>query len=407
MKTPRFAVLSHVLPPSPSGQAVMLYRILSEIDPNLYYLIDSRGESLLQIQPEALRLPAKTYSLAPETLFSGPFIRFLAPLLSLLKLFSRIFKRAEQILTVLESEPATTALIACTGDLLDLPAGFLACRRARLPFYAYLFDDYVFQWTGNYRRFAKLVAPLIFKNAAGVIGPNEFICAEYQQRYGVRPTLVRNPCAKSELARTPNIRWPNESGRIKIIYTGAIYHANFDCFRNLLRALDELSDYPLELHLFTAQTVAELAQHQIQSEKLFIHAHVPYSEILEQQHRADLLFLPLAFEAPIPEVIRTSAPGKMGEYLASGRPVLAHVPPDSFVAHYLQKYQCGWLASQNNSHRLAEVIKALILEAGSTQVITQRAYRQARLDFTPQAASAEILSMFTRPSTEGKLNEYF
>ena len=37
----KFALISHILPPSPSGQAVMLYRILSRISENNYYLINT------------------------------------------------------------------------------------------------------------------------------------------------------------------------------------------------------------------------------------------------------------------------------------------------------------------------------------------------------------------------------
>jgi hypothetical protein len=46
------------------------------------------------------------------------------------------------------------------------------------------------------------------------------------------------------------------------------------------------------------------------------HPHIPQSRVAAILRQADVLFLPLAFRSPIQEVIRTSAPGKMGEYLA-------------------------------------------------------------------------------------------
>jgi glycosyltransferase involved in cell wall biosynthesis len=262
-----------------------------------------------------------------------------------------------------------------------------------LPFYAYIFDDYVFQWTGSQRWFAKFLSPFIFKYSAGIIGPNEFICEEYQHRYGVRATLVRNPYAKNEIDKESYLRWPTESGAIKIIYTGAIYHANFDCFRNLIQAIEFLSEYPLELHIFTAQTEEQLASQGIQSKKLFVHSHVPYGEILERQRKADILFLPLAFESPIPEVIRTSAPGKLGEYLASGRPVLAHVPANSFVAYYFKKYQCGLIVDQNDVHKLAREIKQIIMNPAGWNDIVHNARQQARLDFSPEIAQRPLTEL--------------
>jgi hypothetical protein len=149
-------------------------------------------------------------------------------------------------------------MIARTGDLIDNLAVFWPARGTHPIFFAYIFDDYVFQWLGYHRQFARLIAPFIFKNSAGVIGPNEYICEEFEKRYRIHPNLARNPCDREELRKEPYQKPPGESGKIKIIYTGAIYHANFDCFHNLIQTLDSLKEYKLELHTFTTQTNDEL-----------------------------------------------------------------------------------------------------------------------------------------------------
>ena len=391
-----FALLSHTLPPSPSGQAVMLYRILCGVPEDEYYLIHSRVLPQEEgSESNHFHLRARYYSLPTEPTLSWPRHFRLGHVRNKLNLFLQIYMRAKNIADILRREPATSALVACSGDFADIPAGSLAGRILRLPFYAYIFDDYVFQWTGSQRWIAKLIAPFIFRPSAGIIGPNEFICEEYQRRYGVKTTVVRNPCDRAELNKEPHIQAHAKNSRIKIIYTGAVYHANFDCFHNLIRAMKSLHEYPLELHVFTAQTREQLETQGIQSEKLFIHSHVPYSEILEEQRKADILFLPLAFESPIPEVIRTSAPGKLGEYLASGRPVLAHVPADSFVAYYLEKNQCGLVASENSLASLKVHILKLINDDGFRRVITRNARQRAQLDFDPQVAHERLVDFLS------------
>ncbi|MBC8509362.1 MAG: glycosyltransferase [Chloroflexi bacterium] len=381
----KFAVLSHVLPPSPSGQSVMLYRILSCIDSDDYYLITSQPQ---QSTSDTFQLQSQIYTLSPE-----PTLRFgIQRIRNTVNLFVSIFARTRSLLELLRREPAR-ALIACTGELVDIPAAFLASRLMHIPFYAYVFDDYVYQWMGNYRRFAQMIAPLIFKRAAGIITPNEFIGEEYRQRYGIMPTLVRNPCDANELDKEPCAPWPAEIDKIKIIYTGAIYHANYDCFRNLLSAMDVLPEYSLELHIFTAQTREELLEQNIDGEKVIIHSHVSYRETLEQQRKADILFLPLAFESPISEVIRTSAPGKLGEYLASGRPILAHVPADSFVADYCGKHRCASIAYQNNPTTLAQHIKDIITNEEFRSILIRNALSQAQIDFHPQHASEKLIQL--------------
>ncbi|HLO16348.1 MAG TPA: glycosyltransferase [Anaerolineales bacterium] len=394
MKNPRFALLSHILPPSPSGQAVVLYRILSGINEDKYYLIHSRSASQPEhIESEHFRLRSQYYALPAEALLSWPRRFRLSYIRNKVNLFLQIYMRAKNIATILRQESRTSALIACSGDFADIPAASLVGRMLDLPFYAYIFDDYVFQWTGSQRWIAKLIAPSIFKRSAGIIGPNEFICEEYGRRYGVKAALVHNPYAREELETEPCSQWPNETGRIKIIYTGAIYHANFDCFWNLIQTMRLLSEYPLELHIFTAQTREELESQGIWNEKIFVHSHIPYSTILQEQRKADILFLPLAFKSPIREVIRTSAPGKLGEYLMSGRLVLAHVPASSFVAYYFKRYQCGLLADENDPHQLAADIQNLITDPKAYRQMIHNARHQASFDFSPDRAQDQLLEL--------------
>ncbi len=392
----KFALLSHVLPPSPSGQAVMLYRILSGLRGDEYYLIHSEASPQNEQVSQHLRLETRYYFLPVEPTSSKPNRFGLWRIQSLINLFLHICVRTKNLINVIRQEPSTRALIACSGNLSDIPAGFLASKILKLPFYAYIFDDYVFQWTGGYRSFAKLVARIVFKRSAGMIGPNEFICEEYRKRYGAQCALVRNPGESSKLGQTASFPWPSEQGKIKIVYTGAVYHANYDCFQNLIKALDDLQDFQVELHIFTFQTASELEKQGIHGEKVVVHSHLPYPEITEHQLKADILFLPLAFETPIDEVIRTSAPGKLAEYLASGRPVLAHVPANSFVAYYFEKYHCGLVARENDPSRLKEYLVDLIRNEDLRHIITRNACQRALLDFDAQVAREQLYRFVNR-----------
>lgn len=360
----------------------MLYRILSGFHPDDYYLVSR--EAYPNNGEQNMYLPVQYFSI-PGPGFQTRLISRRMPqtLRELINIVIPIIWRTYKLTHIMRENPAY-AIIACTGDIADIPAGFLASRLLGVDFYAYIFDDYVYQWTGFYRSFAKLIAPWIFRRSVAVIGPNEFICDEYSHRYGVRSVMVRNPCSAEELNVTINTQWPAERGRIRIMYTGAIYRANYDCFRNLIQAMQLLRDETVELHIYTAQSLEELRTQGIEGPGVHIHSHVPYDQILEEQHKADILFLPLAFDSPIPEVIRTSAPGKMGEYLASGRPVLAHVPADSFVANYMNTKQCGVVAGKNDPSDLAGWILKVIADEGLRSSITGNARRQAQLDFDPR-----------------------
>jgi glycosyltransferase involved in cell wall biosynthesis len=109
------------------------------------------------------------------------------------------------------------------------------------------------------------------------------------------------------------------------------------------------------------------------------------------QQQADILFLGLAFDSPIPEVIRTSAPGKMGEYLGSGRPILVHAPPDSFLSWYFKKEEWGMVVDQKDATVLGRGIERLLEDGRLRKRLVQNALSCARRDFSLRKARNELL----------------
>src|SRR5262249_23312884 len=120
------------------------------------------------------------------------------------------------------------------------------------------------------------------------------------------------------------------------------------------------------------------------------HPHVAMVRALELQRRADILFLPLAFHSPYPHIIRTSAPGKMGELLTSGRPILVHAPADSFVSWYFHRYDCGVVVDRDDPALLADAVRRLIAEPDLRARIVANARLRARLDFSIARARGRL-----------------
>ena len=304
--------------------------------------------------------------------------------------------RAREVARVVERERCDT-ILACSGagDPFDLPVGYLASRLVGVPFYAYLFDDYLHQWAPTpYRYFARMIEPSVLKGAAGIIVPNEFLGEDYYHRYQLKPTVIHNPIDLSQTKdSTVAAPWPTEAGQVSIVYTGTIYHAHYDAFRSLLEAIRQLDHPDISLHLYTTQIRQELEQKGICGPEVVYHEQVSSSEALEVQRRADILLLPLAFSSSIPEVIRTSSPGKMGEYLASGRPILVHAPADSFVCWYFREHECGLVVDQSDPTILARAIQRIMEEADLRQKMGENARARAATDFSLRSARAEFFEV--------------
>ena len=399
----KFAFISHLLPPTWGGQTIMIYRVLQGVSPEDYCLISPHNyEAEAFTGVYTWRLPARYHQLAPDAQLTRGYRFGLARARAAANVPLGLVSRARRIAAIVRREQCR-AVVACTGSLLDLPAGYLASRMAGVPFYAYLFDYYSYQSTDPVESFyARRFEPWVLKGAAGIIAPNEFLRDELRARYGVEATVIRNPCDLSGYEE------PLEGGdaldagdaaggggEVEIVYTGAVYEAHYDAFRNLVAGVGQLGRPGVRLHLYSASPV-DWEREGISGPAVVLHGHRAASEVPGIQRRADILFLPLAFRSPYPVLIRTSATSKLGEYLAARRPILVHAPPDSFISWYFREHGCGVVVDREDPAELARAVERLAGDAGLRREVSARAWERARTDFSvaaSQAAFARLLKL--------------
>lgn len=388
----KFALISHVLPPGGSGQAMVIYRLLRALDPNDYCLISQQNHGAEAGRRDYFgRLPGRYYHLPPELQVTKDMPRWRRRLNILLGLIFGLPVRAGRIARIIRGEKCE-AVVACTGgDMLNLPAGYLASRRVGVPFYAYIFDDYANQLP-KLRFFARRLEPLLLKRAAAIITPNEFMRDVLRQRHGVEAIVIRNPCDISDYQASPINEALSSNGEIKIVYTGGVYGAHYDAFRRLVAAIELLNRWNVKLHVYTADPHSELTQEGIRGPVVF-HEYQEASTMPRVQQQADLLFLPLAFNSPFPEVIRTSAPGKTGELLAARRPILVHAPPDSFIAWYFRQHECGVVVDESDPAKLAQAIERILSDESLRQRVSAHAWERALSDFSALVAQSRFAKL--------------
>src|SRR4051812_18357833 len=142
----KFALISHALPPGGSGQAMVIYRLLSGLNPDAYCLISQQDHSPERGEPDYFgRLPGKYFHLPLEYPVTPEMARWHRRARILLGVAFGAFRRARRVAQIMREERCE-AVVACTGgDMLNLPAGYLASRKLGVPFYAYIFDDYAHQ----------------------------------------------------------------------------------------------------------------------------------------------------------------------------------------------------------------------------------------------------------------------
>src|SRR5437899_5639058 len=138
----KVALISNVLPPSETAHAAIIERLLRNWNPDTYCLLSSTNYTNDKQPNYSRKLPGKYYYLPPlfefrRDLFQQQTLR------EQTKLLIALLSRTLAIARILWRERCD-AVVVCTGgnEVLDFPAGFLASRLTRKPFYAYLLDQY-------------------------------------------------------------------------------------------------------------------------------------------------------------------------------------------------------------------------------------------------------------------------
>ena len=377
----RIGIVSSLLPPAGFGHSIVISRLLSGTDPENYFLISSADQSAEGISNSCPKLPGKYYQLNKFRQLPYRNLLKLNYIVPVSNFVIQLYTRMKEIVRILRHENCDL-LVACSGDLYDIPAAFWASRKLGIPFVPYMFDDYLYQWTGMSRSIVSHVEPYVLTRSDSVIVPNEFLQKEYRQRYNIKATVLHNPCEMPDSKSLEgHSKWFSDE-TYNIVYAGSVYHAHYDAFKNLVAAIESLNNEKIKLHIFSEQPRDVLEASGIRGSMIEKHPHISQSEIKKVLHDADILFLPLAFNSPIHEVIKTSAPGKTGEYLVSGSPILVHAPADTFISWYFREHECGIVVDQPDVEQLASSISRLMTEPEFVQGLAIRSINMAEQDFS-------------------------
>ena len=265
-------------------------------------------------------------------------------------------------------------VIGCSGDIRHLPSACMAARMTGVPFAWMVFDDYVARENKWRRVLARMIWSLAKRRIGCYIATNEYLALEAPRSGANPPHIVRNPLPQWRVplndakARSPAI----------IIYAGSIYEANLDSLIRLIAAIDT-EEMDVELLIVTPQSTEALAMKGVRGSRVRVIGPMEESGIGALLSQASILFLPLAFDSPFPEVIRTASPGKMAEYLNSGIPILAHVPSSSYVAWFLNQHECGLVIDTLDVAHLKKGLLTLLEDENIRSSMIERQLQAALL----------------------------
>ena len=385
-KSEKFAFCSRSLPPLWSGQAVVIHRLLTGLDPKHYCLITQPKNPNAKLNDFIDKLPANYFHLPYEKKWAqGSTLRFVR----VINLIWGSLQRAKNIILSVKNE-GITAFIVGTGDQIDPIAVCIAAQLLRCRFYIYYFDDYSEQWWSDKQMFSvmKIMEKFIVSLSTGCIVPNEFMQRVLFHRHHKTVAIVHNPTAHNIIDHQDNIAFSTE---IKLVFTGAVYNINGDTLKSIVNAISTIRDYDIKLHLYTAQSREVLKQYGIVGDKVIVHGHIPPHEVAIAQQAADILLIPFTFAATAKEIVKTSATAKLADYLITGKPIIAFCSHDSFLGWYFIKYQCGLIVPENNEQMIREAFYIILKNEKLTLRLAENAKKRAEIDFDPKKSQQKLL----------------
>ena len=384
----KVGVLSHSVPPDLSGHTVVLERLFEpwKADEYMYVL----GSSLAPSEgPHALtgaRGPSVERMELESRLFK--FRRFVPAALTpgqardYIRAGVTLAARARDLARVIRQN-SIRILVACTGDVMNLPAGALAAKMSRIPFCAYYLEWYRGQSRSGWQRaLVRAMEPWVLRSASLVLVHSGALRDRLRDLYGVFATVVPNPASSQSLASSlgDNARLPG--GLFTIAYTGAVYDAYLDPLESLAVAINGLSPSPIRLAIYSGQHHAWLDRVKSMY-PVVVEEPVPPARIHEVLRAANLLYLPMTFLPEWRETVEVTLPSKVGDYLASGRPILAHAPAESCLSNYFISEEGGLVVNSLEERAIEDALTSIIASPHLDSRFAVRGPYLARRDFDP------------------------
>lgn len=385
----KILILSSWAPPMIGGPQ-NLYNIFSNINPDFYFILTSFINNKKNQQNSVSGTPLKgKYCFYDEDVYleqgaknqeSGSvrtknIINLRKSLIFIIKKFPligkylgdfmgvcfavlRFIKKALQII----KDERINLLIGISDEGVALLSTFLIHQISKKPYALYFFDIY----KGNFLKWpfgiiAKILEKSLIKNATLVIVTNEGTEKYYKKLYGdeINTTVIHNSVFAESYKKTQTTYQPRPP--YQIVFTGNLYWPQERSVRNLITAVSGMKDINIRLLLYVPKPPQDLIDAYKNDPKIKFDV-APQSEMPQIQSEADILFLPFAWNTPSPQIIATASPGKLTDYLASGRPILIHAPPYAYVCKYARQHNFAHIIDEENIALLQDGIKKLVLD---------------------------------------------
>lgn len=258
--------------------------------------------------------------------------------------------------------------------------------RFTLPVVTHFMDDWqsviyrggILSWMQRFRM-QRIMGDLVRKSALR-IGICDTMSEIYAQRFGGPFVSFQNTVDAARWASSPG---PRPAGRpVRLLYTGSILSfAQLDSLIDCCRAVVTLRGQGLEVRLDIYSPLfqtAGLEDFLLIDPAIQLQDSIADDEIYFRTLReADVLLLPVNFDAHSVAYIGLSMPTKVPSYLVSGTPVLVYGPGGTAQVDYARRGGWGHVVDRRDGDALVAGLRQIIADDALRDGLSRRALRLA------------------------------
>ena len=349
---------------SPGGGARIMRALLQDAPLPLEIICTSPVQAPPQNEIAELHIPLRPYFGRMERSRFAGYAYGTAPL------FARRFtRRLEQVCR------NSSAIHAIAHGGLDFLHAFHVARATSRPFFLHVHDDFLY--TTHDRRRAEEAMALAWSGATARFVISDSLGEEYQRRYGMRDYVVVTD-GVNEIAAAPR---PRAAGKLRVYFMGLFHLEYSPNLRALLTAMDQLRREGACVSLsMRCGSVPRSLLAGIDFAQVLPFADE--TQVARDLAEADLLYLPLPFDAEHAAFVRFSLSTKLVTYVASGVPILYHGPAQSAVSELLAKNDAALRCHSLYSEQVMLVLRECLANAAAVNSVAQNALQLARSQFS-------------------------
>lgn len=194
----------------------------------------------------------------------------------------------------------------------------------------------------NHCKKAEELMKSLFVKSDMLLTSSEKMAQEYNKNYSRNFITFHNPVDLINILQT---RKETQKKRKQLTYIGKVSTHNAKAILDMIKAVEHYNSTYSEKIIFaiyTQSTNDVLDSFNIKGDAYtFIYPPIVNSAVAELLVNSNILYLPITITEEVKRFTRHSMSTKIGEYLASGRPIIYCGPEDIAMTEFFKEKKCG------------------------------------------------------------------